>query len=160
MKALKIPYSDNVWVTNDGRVYSAEGKYLIEMTPSVAHNGYLRVQILPRDSKRRWFPVHRLVLDAWISPKPNRQCNHINGIKDDNRLDNLEWVTEKENKEHAANILKRYRGTSNAAAKLDEDSVRFIRSCDLTPMELSIKYNVTRECIYNIRNRRTWRFVD
>lgn len=64
-------------------------------------NGYSRVQ-LSRNGESKDFYVHRLVADAFISNLDNRPyVNHINGIKDDNSLSNLEWVTPSQNSQHA-----------------------------------------------------------
>lgn len=41
--------------------------------------------------------IHRLVLDAFIGPEKDKCCDHINGVRDDNRLGNLRWATVKEN---------------------------------------------------------------
>ena len=159
MKANRIPGTKSYYVTDDGRIFSTDHGFLVEMTPSLAENGYLRVQIIKEGEERRWFPVHRLVLDSHVGERPTMECNHKNGIKTDNRLENLEWLSAAENKKHAAEVLKRFTGENNGSSKLTEAIVREIKKSELTAKELALKYGVTRECVYHIKNGKTWRHV-
>lgn len=64
-------------------------------------NGYLNVYLYS-NGKGTNKKVHRLVADAFLARDSNRdQINHKNGIKDDNRVGNLEWCTRSENTRHA-----------------------------------------------------------
>jgi hypothetical protein len=55
-----------------------------------------------KGNAKKHFKVHRLVLSTFERiPSPLEEANHINGIKTDNRIDNLEWITGKENMQHA-----------------------------------------------------------
>lgn len=68
----------------------------------MGNNGYERVELSKNGATKR-FAVHKLVAESFI-PKPNKiklEINHINGIKTDNRAENLEWVTRSENELHA-----------------------------------------------------------
>lgn len=73
--------------------------------PREDKNGYL-VMILHAGSKHRYVRVHRLVAEAFLpNPKKKPQVNHINGNKKDNRVENLEWVTNSENALHKFRVL-------------------------------------------------------
>lgn len=86
----------NYFISNYGIVKSP--KTILKQQLDV--DGYSIVKI-KYDGKRRNVKVHRLVAKAFIlNPLNKPQVNHINGVKTDNRVENLEWVTAKENVIH------------------------------------------------------------
>ncbi|MGM1462396.1 NUMOD4 domain-containing protein [Bacillus cereus group sp. BceL310] len=90
-------------VSNLGRVRSLKKNKMI-MKPFVNEEGYLRITLL-KDRKKNNLRVHRLVAKAFIYNKDNKpEVNHINAIKSDNKVNNLEWVTPKENMKHANDL--------------------------------------------------------
>jgi len=90
-----------------------EGKAMsLRATPK----GYKRVEL--RNEGRKVFMVHRLVFEAFIDfIKLGNQINHINGIKHDNRIENLEQCTQSENIKHSIKYLNR-KSTVKKGSKL------------------------------------------
>lgn len=73
------------------------------LKPSINPSGYYFLNV-SKNGVRKNSRVHRLVGKAFLPPDTGLEINHINGIKTDNRIENLEWVTHSENGKHAYRI--------------------------------------------------------
>ena len=99
----KIKNYEEYSVDTNGVVYSKRDKPL---KPSINHSGYCIVNFMI-NGKRRGFAVHTLVAKQFMHNDDfaRNQVNHKDGNKQNNNVDNLEWVTPKENVEHAIHCL-------------------------------------------------------
>ena len=99
---LKVKDFEDYTIDETGNVFSIrKNKYLKQ---TINRNGYCKVT-LQKDKYKKTFSVHRLVAQAYLKNYSNTlQVNHINGIKIDNRAENLEMVTAKENMQKAVEI--------------------------------------------------------
>jgi hypothetical protein len=73
------------------------------LSPTLNKLGYLQVG-LHKDGICKLKTIHRLVATAFI-PNPDKEVNHINGIRKDNRVENLEWSNRKHNSLHSTQVL-------------------------------------------------------
>lgn len=142
-------------VSSHGRVKSSRKL----LTQTSVGRGYLRVSM----GRNNYDYVHRIVARAFIrNSRGCREVNHKNGVKTDNRVENLEWVTTSENQKHAYRILGRSptRQFGNGhARKLTETEVtglRELKSKGWKNKDLAQKYGVTEATVRNVYKRRTY----
>lgn len=98
MKQIDIKGFENYQITDDGRVWSKKNKMYLS-TNRKDSNGYPQVVLYSKGNpKGTPINIHQLVAQAFIPNLDNKPCiDHINGDKTDNRVENLHWVTYKEN---------------------------------------------------------------
>jgi hypothetical protein len=123
--------------------------------------GYVFV-VLRLNGGKKTFAVHRLIMAAFHGTS-DLQVNHINGIKHDNRLCNLEYVDGAGNRKHAKEVLDAYpKGSGHPNSKLTEKHVRQILgliSMGYSDSEIGEAFGVTAANIYVIRNKKGWTHV-
>lgn len=133
--------------------------------------GYLYVQLC-RHGHVNHQAIHRLVIEAFVGPiSEGLQVNHKNGVRGDNRLENLEIMTASQNHLHSFRELGRkpsggrLPGSTNPNAKLTEEKVREIRRLwDEKPawgyqQELARQFEVDDVTINHVIRRYSWKHV-
>jgi hypothetical protein len=134
------------------------------INPHIRSN-YVYIGLYDRVSKKNKSQiVHRIVAQTFITnPLNKEQVNHINGIKTDNRVENLEWVTQQENMRHAFKTgLINNSGESSGRAKLTNKQVFAIRkmaSNGIKQCEIAIKFGVHTNTICGIVHRIIWKHI-
>jgi hypothetical protein len=154
-------YEGHYQVSNLGRVKSLKsGKDKI-LKPKGNGRGYLQVG-LRKEGERKFFLIHRLVMLLFVG-ESDLEVNHKNGIKADNRLENLEYCTRSENMTHAYSIgLKKVlKGEKNYASKLTEIEVKMIKyeHKNMTQKEIANIYGVTDSMVGYIRSGKNWKHI-
>lgn len=165
-----IPGFDRYFCDARGNVFSnkTRDRSYRAIKPKLSNSGYLNVHLRTPGKDHGAF-VHRLVLMTWGTESgEGLHCNHKNGDKTDNRIENLEWVTACQNQQHAIRVLGRklgkpHYGTKNASAKLNPEQVRRIRTRaaeGALQYELAREYGVSGAVISSLVRRKTWAHVD
>src|SRR5690606_1220618 len=120
----------------------------------ISSQGYVRFLLTNKKGFTLKVYSHRLVAEAFINNPENKpEVNHINAVKSDNRVENLEWCTRYENIEHSIkNDLFR---SHIPKTRLKKEDVLFIRekAYDITQKELSNMFNVSIAAIRNVVSR-------
>jgi DNA-binding CsgD family transcriptional regulator len=133
------------------------------LSQSLKKTGYLQI-CLSMNGKHFYYNVHTLVTEAFIGPRPaDFQVNHLNGIKTDNRRENLEYVTRSENSQHALKLGLRKRGEAHVNAKLKESDVREILRLhsdgNNTLKEIGDMFDIQPTQVFKIVTGETWAHV-
>ena len=164
MKETQYP---QYFVTEHGDVFSNKSGGIKKMKPQNHKDGYLMIGVW-NNNQRKGIYVHRLVAQIFIpNPDSKPEVNHKNGIKNDNRVENLEWVTNKENVDHAIlNGLNNCIGEKHGMAKLTEEKVLQIRQLysqrkynKTNQTKLAEMYGMTQTQISYIINKKTWKHI-
>jgi hypothetical protein len=153
-----MPSFPRYLVSNKGRVWSTIKGKLLRLLPN--SKGYVVCSAFRTNEPQGHAAIHRMVLEAFIGPCPNGfQAAHLNGCPSDNRLENLVWVTSKDNHSHRFLHGTDGMGEKNPRAKLTEDLVRTIRIEATTGINcavLSRKYGVHQETIRHAIKGISW----
>lgn len=155
---VEIVEDYNYFVDKEGRVYGKSGE---EKAQFVDDCGYKRVALW-KNNKYKFHLVHRLVAKALIPNTENKPCvNHKDGNKQNNHVNNLEWVTYSENTIHALEMglkvpeqgedVHNASITNETAYKVCQMMVDGYRNIEIIDI-LGVSMNVVK----SIRGRKTW----
>ena len=144
---------DDYYITRTGEIYNKKWGYR-KLKPQPNGKGYLRVHI----AGKMYF-VHRLVAEMYVpNPENKPQVNHKDGNKLNNNADNLEWVTNQENRNHAIDHGMHHCGEDCSWSKLTKQQVDFMRKhTEIDSKELAITFNISRSYVYQIRRNDSWK---
>ena len=129
-------------------------------------NGYEQVCVsLGSRKQKKTFKIHKAVAETFIpNPDNKEEVNHIDGNKENNNVNNLEWVSGKENMKHAADnkLLNPNCGVDHPSAKLTKEDVIYIREHYVRGDKqygfaaLGRKFNVHPSIIYKVVNNKSY----
>lgn len=152
-----IPGFDNYSIDRNGNVFNLTSGRILN---PYNHRGYNRVSLY-KNGKLYKFKIAVLKALCFIpNPHNYKVINHIDGIKHNDEISNLEWCTSEYNSSHAHKMgLSKPPGSfpnNKFNAKLDWGKVRKIRKSQINNRQLAKRYKVTDSIISNIKNMKTW----
>lgn len=164
MQEIWKHYIYNYEISNYGRLRNS-------ITGKIRKNtfdkyGYVKIDItLGNNNKHKKIAIHRAVAQLFIpNPENKPQVNHIDGNKSNNNVDNLEWVTAKENIFHSLNNSLQPTGERCSFSKLSQKEVDYIRNNYkkrdkiFGGKALAKKFNIDESIISEIINKKIWKY--
>lgn len=151
----------SIWSVKNGPMKRLSTHAITRRRPTGKTNfvQYERVALFV-DGKSRTFHVHSLVLEAFSGPRPEKmQCRHLDGNPQNNRADNLEWGTCKQNCADKELHGRVPRGEDKPAAKLTVSDVFEIKNMlnnDIPFKAICERFGVCHGTVQSIREGRTW----
>jgi len=156
-------YGGNYAATTDGQIWSHHSKRCLKLR--IGRCGYLEAELYC-PSKRRTVQraVHRLIAEAYLSKVAGFDVNHINGIKTDNRPDNLEYKSRGANIAHAVRLGLMPQGEKHWRHRLTESVVREIRRRHSDHQfesyrKLAAEFNIDVGHLCLIITRKAWKHI-
>lgn len=156
-------------ISNYGRVKSLERpiyNYIKKeriMKPRPKENGYLQIILTDKNSNKKHVYIHRLVAECFLKKSKNKNfVNHKNFNKQDNSVENLEWVSRIENFEHYKNSEKykeirrkidvKFASKTIAKIKKYKNRILKLRNKNFSIDEISKKLNIGRDFVSDVLN--------
>ena len=147
----------NYEINDKGEVRNIQSGKILK--PWIGVGGY--VYINPTNGHGKPMPkrLHRLVAKAFVpNPYNKPQVNHKDGDKTNNCADNLEWVTNQENRNHAVKLGLQIHGERCPWSKLTQSDVDYIRKHpEEKSSALAKKYKLSLNYINAIKRYKTWK---
>lgn len=156
-----IPGYPGYKATSDGRIIGKRGK---EMTPSpYPGTGYVGVTVHVNGRQGR-LAVHRAVCLAFHGlPEEGQEVAHKNGIRTDNRAENVRWMSRSENAQERVQHGTQVKGEDHPLSKLNEKAVRKIRALydtgEYRMIDLAEKFGISTSKVCQVVNRQSWKHV-
>ena len=161
-----VGYEGLYQVSNMGRVKNISYGDGAKIRKPVLNTPAYFSMVLYKDSKPTATRIHVLVAKAFIpNPEIKLVVNHRDGNKLNNRVDNLEWVTQSENLQHAYDTGLKKSGHEHSRAKLTVEQVRYIREVCIPDDRafgfnaLARKFNVSASNIERVYKRERYKNV-
>lgn len=148
----------NYAVSNFGRVKNKVSTKVLK--PQKDYKGYLRVRLYNQKVSQRFF-IHRLLMEAFCGAS-SQTVDHVNGVKSDNNLSNLRYLSREDNTRKASIGHTHSQGSKHHRASLAEKDVKQIKcliKMGLSIQDISKRYSITYDTVYGIKKGRTWNHV-